>query len=171
MKSIQSKDFIEAGTVVKAHGTKGEVRIATQFPVKYTEWAFLEIREKPVPFYIEQAQPVGNNEYLLKLTDINSLEKAQQLSGYVVLVPKQKGKKRQQEETWNLTGFMIAEKNAGNLGKVIRVEQLPQQTMLVVDYKNGELLIPLVEDFIDDINEEKEIITLRLPEGFLEMND
>ena len=41
--------------------------------------------------------------------------------------------------------------------------------MFVTHYKEKQVLIPMVEDFIADIDEEKEIIYLNLPEGFWDL--
>lgn len=169
MKSINRKDFIVAGTVAKTHGTKGELKIITDTKVKFTEWAFLEIREKPVPFYIQHNQPAANNEYLVKLEGIDTLEAAQAYLGYQLLVAKTKGKRKPTENVFDLNGFMLIDVEAGDIGEVVGIEELPQQTMVITHYKQQQIMIPMVEDFIDSVDEKKEIIYLKLPDGFLEL--
>lgn len=169
MKSINRKDFIVAGTVAKAHGTKGELKITTDTKVKFTEWAFLEIREKPVPFYIQHSQATANNEYLLKLEGVDTVEAAQEYLGIQVLVTKTKGKRKPTEHAFDLNGFMLVDVEVGDIGEVVGIEELPQQTMLVTHYKEQQIMIPMVEDFIDGVDEKKEIIYLKLPEGFLDL--
>ena len=158
-----------AGTVVKTHGTKGEVKVHTDIKVKFTEWAFLEIREKPVPFYIEHAQATHQDEWLIKLQDINTVEYAQQYLGYKLLVPKIKGKRKASVGEFNLTGFKLVDINIGPIGEIVAKEELPQQTMLVTHYNEQQVMIPMVEAFIHDVDEGQEIIYLNLPEGFLEL--
>lgn len=158
-----------AGTVVKTHGTKGEVKISTDIKVKLTEWAFLEIREKPVPFYIQHVNQTQPNEFLVTLQDVSTVEQAQELLSLSVLVPKTKGKRKASTNEFNLNGFMLIDVNVGEIGEVVGIEELPQQTMLVAHYKQQQIMIPLVEAFIHDVDEEKEIIYLSLPDGFLEI--
>jgi 16S rRNA processing protein RimM len=160
---------MEAGTVVKTHGTKGEFKIVTDIKVKLTEWAFLEIREKPVPFYIEQAQAAHHDEWLVKLQGINSMEQAQAYLGFKLLVPKTKGKTKPKAGDFNLNGFKLVDINLGEIGEIVATEELPQQTMLITHYKEQQVMIPMVEAFIHDVNEEQEIIYLNLPEGFFEL--
>ena len=81
IKSIARKDFIQAGSVDKTHGTKGELRISLTTDKSFKEWAFLEIQGKPVPFYIQSLQPTFDDGALLKLRDINSVEKASEFVG------------------------------------------------------------------------------------------
>lgn len=158
-----------AGTVVKTHGTKGEVKVSTDIKVKLTEWAFLEIREKPVPFYIQHVNQTQPNEFLIKLHDIDSIEQAQELLNISVLVPKTKGKRKANRDELNLNGFLLVDINVGEIGEVVGIEELPQQTMLVTHYHEQQVMIPLVEAFIHDVDDEKEIIYLQLPEGFFEI--
>lgn len=169
MKSIHKKDFIVVGTIAKAHGTKGELKIITDSSVKFTEWAFLEIREKPVPFFILRCQHAFGNEYILQLRDIDSLSKAQTFIGFKVLLPKTKGKKRGQTSAFDLSGFLLVDNAFGEIGEVVGIEELPQQTMFVTHYQNQQIMIPMVEAFISDVDERKEIIYLNLPDGFLEL--
>lgn len=158
-----------AGTVVKTHGTKGELKVSTDIKVKLTEWAFLEIREKPVPFYIQQVNQTQPNEFLVKLQDVTTVEQAQELLGLSVLVPKTKGKRKADPGEFNLNGFMLVDVSLGEIGEVVATEELPQQTMLVTHYKQQQIMIPLVEAFIHDVDEDKEVIYLQLPEGFFEI--
>ena len=158
-----------AGTVAKTHGTKGEFKIVTDIKVKLTEWAFLEIREKPVPFYIEQAQTANHDEWLVKLQGINSMEQAQAFLGFKLLVPKTKGKTKPKAGDFNLNGFKLVDINLGEIGEIVATEELPQQTMLITHYKGQQVMIPMVEAFIHNVDEAKEIIYLNLPEGFFEL--
>jgi hypothetical protein len=41
--------------------------------------------------------------------------------------------------------------------------------MLVTHYKQQQVMIPMVEAFINDVDENKEIIYLNLPEGFFDL--
>ncbi|TAE89878.1 MAG: hypothetical protein EAY81_01625 [Bacteroidetes bacterium] len=169
MKSIQKKDFIAAGMVAKAHGTQGEIKLITQIKIKLSKWAFLEIQGKPVPFCIERAGNTLPDEWLVKLQGIDSIEQAQHFVGRTLLIPKPKSRPKVMDEALHLNGFKLFDINFGEIGVVTGTEQLPQQTMLIALYQGKEVMIPLVEAFIDDVDEKKEIIYLNLPEGFLSL--
>ncbi len=87
MKTINRKDFVEIGSVVKAHGTKGELKVVLTREINFKDWAFLEIREKPVPFYIKSYKHLFEEEAFLKFEGINDLETASKLVGYNLLAP------------------------------------------------------------------------------------
>ena len=73
------------------------------------------------------------------------------------------------DEALHLNGFKLTDINYGEIGVVTGTEQLPQQTMLIALYQGKEVMIPLVEAFIHDVDEKKQIIYLNLPEGFLSL--
>jgi len=169
MKSIFINDFVVVGSVLKSHGTKGEIKISTNQVVKFTKWAFLEIREKPVPFLVTQYNQSQPKEWILKLDGINGLDQSDDLVGYQVLLPKSKTIKTPKTYLFNLNGFTLIDKNLGTIGKITNIEELPQQTMMVTQFQNKDIMIPMVEAFILEVDEDKEIIYIELPEGFLEL--
>ena len=59
--------------------------------------------------------------------------------------------------------------NVGDLGPIVNIYEMPQHPILAIEYKNNEVLIPAVPDFIVKIDREKRIIEMELPEGLLEI--
>lgn len=169
MKSIRRKDFIIVGTIAKTHGVKGEIRVQLDTPVKIHEWAFPEIREKPVPFYVEQVSNPSKEEAILKLQGIQTVEEAEKLVGYALLAPKANVKRKKKEVDMNLNGFLLIDEQAGEIGTIKDLQHIAKQMLFVVDYKGKEIMIPAAEDFITDIDEEQEIIYLDLPEGLMDL--
>jgi hypothetical protein len=58
----------------------------------------------------------------------------------------------------------------GEIGVIADLVELPFQLLAKVQVNNREVLIPLVEDFILDIQENKKVIYLTLPDGLLSIN-
>lgn len=168
-KSIARKDFIQAGSVDKTHGTKGELRISLTTDKSYNEWAFLEIQGKPVPFYIESLQPTFEDGALLKLRDINSVEKASEFVGRTLLIPIGKRKKSDLYAEDDFTGFALIDEKLGAIGVVEEIEEYPNQLLIRTNYNGQEVLIPAVEAFITEVNETKQTIFLNLPDGLLDI--
>lgn len=168
MKSINRKDFIDIGSVVKTHGTKGEIRVSFTRQVQLKQWAFLEFQGKPVPFYIESTNG-EKEEPVLKLEGIDSPAAAQRLVGRVALFPAKQVKRSKAAEVADVIGFKLIDKTQGFIGFLEAIEELPQQTLLVTTYQGKELMIPAVEAFILDIDPEKEEVLLELPAGLLDI--
>jgi 16S rRNA processing protein RimM len=165
MKSIHINDFVRVGTIIKTHGTQGELRVQTSH--KLSKWAFLEIQGKPVPFKIERFQFTQDDEALVKFADINDVEKAASLNGYAVLVNQNK-KKKEKKLNDSVVGYTLIDSLLGDIGLVEEMLEMPMQLLLKTTYQQHELLIPAVEAFIEDIDDRKKIIYLNLPEGLVQ---
>lgn len=168
MKSIDKKDFIAAGVIEKAHGTKGELRLGLDTNLPLKEWVFIEINKKPVPFFIEHA---SQNEFqtIVKLEGIDDLQRASGLTGHQVLLLSKKGSKKRMSIDKTVEGFTLTDSFFGSLGKVEKVEESPGQVLFSTTYQDRELLIPAVEEFILKIDQKKKTIYLNLPEGLLDL--
>ena len=59
---------------------------------------------------------------------------------------------------------------AGSLGAVLCIREMPGQLMLVVERPDGsELLIPLVDEFLVQVDEEEGRLIVDLPSGLLDL--
>ena len=68
----------------------------------------------------------------------------------------------------NLEGYQV-EADGIFIGTIISVEELPSQLLAHVKNENSIHLIPIVEDFIQNINTKSKIVYLTLPEGLLNL--
>ncbi len=168
MKSIDRNDFIEVGSIVKVHGTKGEVKTSLTHRYSLKKWAFLEMQGKPVPFYIESVFG-GEEDPILKLEGINDPQQASKLTGIVLLKPKVASKTKAVEGADSVEGYMVVDVIFGEIGIVKGLMELPQQLLLQVSYQNKELLIPAVDAIILKVDDTAKQISVKLPDGLLEI--
>jgi 16S rRNA processing protein RimM len=69
----------------------------------------------------------------------------------------------------DLEGFTAHDEKLGELGVILSVQEFPQQFVATVNYQNKEILFPLNEDFIVEIDEEEQLLYLDLPDGLLDV--
>jgi 16S rRNA processing protein RimM len=171
---MKIEDSFRIGTILKAKGLKGEL----QFYVDYEnldvidfDAVFIDMAGKLVPYFLESIKYHQNNLAYLFLEDVDTIEKASRLLKKDVYLPnKLKPKKQKGDFTlMDLLGFIAVDENEGELGEIINIQELPQQYIATVHYKNCEVLFPLNEEIIKGINEVKGIVTVDLPEGLLDI--
>lgn len=170
LKTIQRKDFQEVGSAVKVHGTKGELKFNLTQQIKLKEWAFLEFRGKPVPFYIEHKKAEFEDEVILKLRGINTIEQAELYLGRTLLLPPKQIQKSKHQEL-DLIGFSIVDHILGNIGTIVALIENPLQILATVRHQDIENLVPLADELIEEIDEKEKIIYMNLPEGLLEIGN
>ncbi len=170
MKSIQRKDFLEVGSVVKVHGTKGELKFALSRTIKLKEWAFLEFRGKPVPFYVQSTKAEFDDEIVLRLQGIDSIEMASPLIGKTLLLPKKNVGKEEEDDSLHVEDYLIIDAQYGELGRVLEMVEYPYQTLAKIIWQSREVLVPMVDEIVLEINDKKKTVLVQLPEGLLEIN-
>lgn len=71
-----------------------------------------------------------------------------------------------------LVGLSVVEEAGEALGRVADVLETAAGAILVVARDGGrEAMIPLVREFVREVDEDRGIVRVRLPEGLLEIND
>lgn len=168
MKSINREDFKIVGSVIKTHGVKGEISISLNLPVKFKEWIFVEIRQKPVPFFVEYSKPISYDLLLVKIKDINTPENASAFIGLNIMLPVAFLKNGKTQANLNILFYQLIDINIGQIGTVESIDEYPQQFIIKTTYKGKELLIPAIEPIIKEINVEHKTVYLNLPEGYLD---
>jgi len=132
---------------------------------------FIEIAGKLVPYFVSSIKYLQKNAAYLVLEDVDSIEKASVLVRKdIYLSNKQKPKRKKEEFTlFDLKGFTAIDINEGELGLITAIHEYPQQIIAAVTYQNCEVLFPLNEETVKGIDVVKEIVTVDLPEGLLEI--
>lgn len=166
-------ELLSIGKVLKAHGVKGELQLLIediyQDSFRSMPAIFLDLNGSKVPFLIVDRQDVGDNAWITHLNRIGSREMAADLSGQLVFVNKEDLPEEAftRTERPGLTGFRI-KSNRGVELIIKDVQEFPQQIMMIcTNADDQEVLIPMVDSWISDIDESERTIFMDLPEGLL----
>jgi 16S rRNA processing protein RimM len=68
----------------------------------------------------------------------------------------------------DVVGFAVVDEVHGDLGEIAEILENAFQATLVVDGQYGEVMIPLVDEFVTDLDLEARIIYTRVPNGLVE---
>jgi 16S rRNA processing protein RimM len=74
--------------------------------------------------------------------------------------------KKQIDES--IIGYTLIDLTLGNIGILEDIIEMPGQMMFQTTHQLNEVLIPAVDEFMDEIDHEKQIIYLKLPEGLIQ---
>ncbi|WP_419802222.1 ribosome maturation factor RimM [Mucilaginibacter sp.] len=171
---MTTEDCFRLGTVTKTRGLKGELQVYIDFeePEKLKfKSLFLEIGGKLVPYFVTLFKLPMKNVAYLQLEDVDTIEKASLLiKKDVFLLNKIKPKKKKNEfGLKDLLHFIAVDENEGELGEIIDIQEYPQQFIATVPYKNREVLFPLNQNIIKNIDVAKGVVLVDLPEGLLDI--
>jgi len=164
------------GEVLKSHGKEGEIIISSNqgLPENFLkmESIFIEINGGLVPFFIEHALLKSPQTAILKLEDIDSIEEANELTGFAWYLPKKEWEKLKQSEAGTyktLEGFTLIDQNDQQVGIIEGILEISSNTLLQVRYGESLVEVPVNEETIYGIDEENQTIKNHIPEGLLEL--
>ncbi|MES2651351.1 MAG: ribosome maturation factor RimM [Bacteroidota bacterium] len=162
------------GYITKTKGLKGEVQLFFEFEAYEDldlDVVFADMNGKMVPFFVESYKLYPNSTGLFYFDDIDHIDKAQALVKKKIYLPLIKMPERGEDDfTYNdLEGFVVTDETHGELGKIIAINEYPQQFVATVLYKEKEILFPLNEDMIVEIDEDEKTLLVDLPEGLLDI--
>jgi 16S rRNA processing protein RimM len=167
------KDHFKIGTIIKTRGLKGELQLYVDLEnlqdINFNA-IFIDIAGKLVPYFVESVKYQKNTAWLY-LEDVESVELASKLAKKdVYLSNKLKPKKKKDEFTLkDLKGFIAIDEHEGELGEILEIQELPQQFIATVNYKDREVLFPLNETIIKGIDLNGGEVYIDLPEGLLDI--
>lgn len=171
---MKIEDSFRIGSIIKTKGLKGELQFYVDFDnldVIDFNAIFIDLAGKLVPYFIESIKYQQNNLAYIFLEDVDTIEKASKLVKKDIYLPnKLKPKKKSGDFTlMDLLGFTAVDEDEGELGRITNIQELPQQLIATVTYKNCEVLFPLNGEIIKGIDVVKEIVRVDLPEGLLDI--
>lgn len=166
--------FFNLGKITRLHGYKGAMMLFLDVddPSIYYELdgIFFEQGGTMVPWFIERFDPRGN-QAVIELEGIDSEEGAipfvdKQVWLPLELLPKLSGKQFYFHE---VIEFTLTDLTFGEVGKITAITEHPTNPLFICDHHGKEVLIPMNDEQIVEVNREKQLIVTDLPEGLVEM--
>jgi len=172
--AMKIEDCFYIGYITKTKGLKGEVQIFFEYDEPadlLLDSFFAEIEGKLVPYFVSSYKLQSNQTGNFYFDDVDTIEKAQTLVRKKLYLPQKLKPVRDDDEflITDLKGFIVFDEVAGELGEIIEIHEYPQQFVAVVTYKFKEIMFPLNDDLIIEIDEEKGILKVNLPEGLIDL--
>ena len=174
---IKKEEVYKIGLFNKPHGIHGELQFTFTddiFDRVDCDYLICLLDGIFVPFFIEEYRFRSDSTALVKLEGIDTAERARMFTNVEVYFPVKHAEEAEDGElSWNFfVGFRMEDVRHGELGEVVEVDTTTVNTLFVVEQEDGEeLLIPAQEEFIVEINQEKKLITVELPEGVLYLEE
>ena len=142
------------------------------------EPVFVEFDGLPVPFFFESFTRRGTGRALVHLTGVRSLADADELAGRDVYV-----EAPEEEDGEDILGWTVLDATGATVGTVRDYEDIPGNLCIWVERdstdkpwndekkdaqeKAHEVLLPLHDDLILEVNPETRTIMLEIPDGLL----
>lgn len=162
------------GYITKTKGLKGEVQLFFEYDepeLLELDVVFADFNGKMVPYFVSAYKLHTNNTGNFYFDDVDHIDKAQPLLRKKIYLPLTKMPDRSNDEFHyeDLKGYLVSDEHHGELGEILEVNEYPQQFVATVSYRDKEIMFPLNDDLIVEIDEEESILRVHLPDGLIDL--
>jgi len=173
---MKKEDCFYLGKIAKKYSFKGEVvlKLDTDQPEIYEnlDAVLVDFGKTLVPYFIEKSLFQKGNQLRIQFEEVYSEQEAEKLlkkDAYLPmnLLPKLEGAKFYYHE---ITGFMLEDINYGEIGLIDSINDSSSQPLFVIKTESDDILIPMVDDFIEKIDRKNKKVIVKTPEGLIDMN-
>lgn len=162
------------GRITRKHGLAGNVvlKLDTDQPQHYNkmEGIFVEINGLLVPFFIDKQQWSKDDTKLISFKNATEAMVDQVINREVYLplstLPKLTGTKFYYHE---VIGFNLLDESGTDFGEIKSVNDQTAQHYFVTDLNGKEIVVPIIKDWILEVNRDDRFVKMQLPEGLMEV--
>lgn len=171
---MQKKDCYYLGKITKKHGFKGNLilHLETDEPELYKnmESVFIEKNGMLIPFFFESIGPHSKNKLLVKFEDV-SAEEAEKLVNHSLYLPLEMLPELNETDFYyhEIIDYRVFDDKKGEIGKIKRVNDSGVQAIFEIEFEGKEILIPVVDEWILEVNRIEKFIKIKTPEGLIEL--
>jgi 16S rRNA processing protein RimM len=168
--------LVSIGRILRSHDATGEVKLRL-YELRDIDLAAVESvfigREGEAEEYRVESSRASGKDFIVKLDGVNSLSQADRLAGADVFIPESAFVSLEEGQFYlfELKGCRVASVTGEEVGTVADVLLLGASSLLVVDSRGKEVLIPFHESICKEVDLAKKEIRVDLPAGLLDLNE
>lgn len=171
---ISRADIVEIGKFNKTHGISGEISATLDIDAE----GILDLRAIIVdedgifvPYFVLSYRNKSKDSTLLTIDGIESEIEAKHFIGkniYALRTDISEEDSEDEEDAYSFIGYNISDEQEGNLGEIIAIDDSTENYLFIVETPVGnQLLIPIADEFISNIDKTTHTLVMNLPDGLL----
>lgn len=172
---FEKEDYFLIGTLARTHGYSGEFLLKINNlsfeDLEKMESVFIEFDGILVPFFISELTLRGDNSVTVRFDDIETQDQASEFvncsvySTSVIISEKSDTKALVN----SFTGYRVIDKKLGLLGTITGFLDITDNPLFKIKKSGKEILLPVTDEFIMEVDKEKKTITVQTPEGLIDI--
>lgn len=172
---MKKEDCFYLGKIVKKYSFKGEVlaKLDTDEPELYEhlDSILIDLRNNLVPFFIESSQFHKSELLRIKFEDVDSEADADALIKSDLYLPLDLLPELDDDKFYfhEIIGFTIKDENYGEVGVLKSINDSTAQSLFEIDRNGIQILIPMNDEFIVEVDKTNKIIIVKTPEGLIDL--
>jgi len=172
---LDQQDAFYLGYIKRAHGLHGELEavLDTDDPQAYRkkESVWIEIQNSLIPFFVEHIAIKGNSA-ILKLKNVDTRAQFEPLIGCSIWLPLTDLPPITDPHKYyfhELIGLKAIDQRKGEIGVITQVMDHLKQPVLVIQQGDKEIMLPIIDKFVKQIDRDKRQLLVECPDGLIEL--
>jgi len=165
---MSQKKFVVIGKALKPFGIRGEIKVKvfTESLEAFEKSSVLIFGETPLK--VESIRP-HKGCVLVALEGVQTPEQADELSGSLVKTEQENlpGKEEDEYYWFELIGMKVSTVDGRDLGEITRITATGANDVIHVDGTYGEVLLPMIEDVVLEVDVEQKKMVVDPLEGLI----
>jgi 16S rRNA processing protein RimM len=162
--------FLAIGRIVAPRGVRGELKVEmlTEDPQRFYELETVYLGEQQVPFaLLNISLHPPKNQAFLQLEGIHDRDSADTWRDAYVYVAMEDALPLEEGQYYfhQIEGLSVVTTDGEPLGRIQEILATGANDVYVIDGPQGELLLPAIRDVVQEIDLDKGVIVVRVPEG------
>lgn len=171
---MELDDYFRVGNIVRVHGIKGNVivHLDVDHPDRYKKVKAVFLEKDGLLLSTKVRSSSLNGTLLnLSLEGCNDRNAAEELIYKEVFLPLSELPAPGDKQVYlhEAVGMTVVDEKAGRLGVIVKVFDYPEQPVAAVDLRPGELLFPLIAEFIRKVDRDSRELHVSLPDGLVDV--
>ena len=167
------ENLVNIGTIIGTHHLIGTVKVNSIFQeidLIVGEKVLIEKKDIRKILTIKDIKRLNDRKLLINFYEINGIDQAKEINGYQIKIRRNLLPEKDSDEFYftDLLGLQVYD-NGTKIGDVLDVlETAAHNILIVIDKNEKEILIPIVEEFVKEIDFKSDKINVNLIEGMRE---
>ncbi len=167
------ENLVNIGTIIGTHHLIGTVKVNSIFQeidLIVGEKVLIEKKDIRKILTIKDIKRLNDRKLLINFYEINGIDQAKEINGYQIKIRRNLLPEKDSDEFYftDLLGLQVYD-NGTKIGDVLDVlETSAHNILIVIDENEKEILIPIVEEFVKEIDFKSGKINVNLIEGMRE---
>lgn len=168
------ENLVNIGTITGTHHLTGNVKINSIFQetdLIIGEKVLLEKEDKKKILTVKKIKRLNEKKVIAEFEEINNIESAKELNGFQIKIRRDLLPEKNENEFYlkDLLGVEVFEKNE-KIGEIIDVMETAAHNILIIEdtVNKKEIMVPLVDEFVKNIDFANNKIEIELIEGMRE---
>lgn len=170
---MTKQDCFYLGRIAKPFSYKGELVLFFDVdePSDYfdLDFVYIEINKRLVKYEIESIRPHAN-KVVVRFKDV-TVEESNVLVGKDLYLPLERLPKLEGNKFYfhEIIGFNVIDEEKGNIGTIREIYDNMTQPIMAIDFGEKEILIPLIDEVISQVDRANKTIHIKAPQGLIDI--